>query len=122
MELKILKCPECGASFESDNKVSFCSHCGAKLFLDDGTKTVNYNYNYKNEDVAKIKEIEVNKEIQLNKMKENSRFVDQKFLLGVLLFLILVIVSFMFLVYRRKIFIRCCIIFGFLYNTMYIPI
>jgi len=68
MEIKKLKCPECGANFESDEKVSFCSYCGAKLYFDDGTKTVNYNY--KTEDVAKIKEIETNKEIELKKWKD----------------------------------------------------
>ena len=55
MEVKELKCPACGAKIESDKKVSFCSYCGSKLFLDDGSK----NINYKTEDIAKIKEIEV---------------------------------------------------------------
>lgn len=73
MEIKKLKCPECGANFESDEKVSFCSHCGAKLYFDDGTKDINYNYNYKTEDVAKIKEVEANKEIELKRMEESSR-------------------------------------------------
>lgn len=71
MELKKLKCPECGANFESDEKVSFCSHCGAKLYFDDGTR--NINYSYKNEDVAKIREIEVNKELELNKRQEEKK-------------------------------------------------
>lgn len=84
MEIKKLRCPECGANYESDEKVSFCSHCGAKLFFDDGTKTVNYNYNYKTEDAARIREIEVNRELELNKRKANSRFVDNKFTLGIL--------------------------------------
>ena len=84
MEIKKLRCPECGANYESDEKVSFCSHCGAKLFFDDGTKTVNYNYNYKTEDAARIRVIEVNRELELNKRKANSRFVDNKFTLGIL--------------------------------------
>lgn len=67
MELKKLRCPECGANFESNEKVSFCSHCGAKLYLDDGTKSININY--KSEDMSKIKEIEANKEIELERMK-----------------------------------------------------
>lgn len=71
MELKKLKCPECGANFESDEKVSFCSHCGAKLYFDDGTR--NINYSYKNEDVAKIREIEVKKELELNKRQEEKK-------------------------------------------------
>ena len=72
MELKKLKCPECGANFESDEKVSFCSHCGAKLYFDDGTK--NLIIHYKTEDITRIKEkeIELNREIELKKMKEDK--------------------------------------------------
>lgn len=93
MEIKKLKCPECGANFESDEKVSFCSHCGAKLYFDDGTKTVNYNYNYKTEDVAKIKEIEVNKELELNKRQEEKK-ENKNFLIGFILFIGIFIIGF----------------------------
>lgn len=65
------------------------------MFFDDGTKTVNYNYNYKTEDVAKIKEVELNREIELNKMKENSRFVDNKFTLSILFSFGTIIIVFM---------------------------
>lgn len=71
MEIKKLTCPECGANFESDEKVAFCSHCGAKLFFDDGTR--NININYKNEDVSKIKEVEANKEIEIKKMEMEDK-------------------------------------------------
>lgn len=93
MEIKKLKCPECGANFESNDKVSFCSYCGAKLYFDDGTKTVNYNYNYKNEDVAKIREIEVNKELELNKRQEELRS-QKKVGIGLVLFFIIFIIGF----------------------------
>ena len=96
MELKKLKCPECGANFESDEKVSFCCHCGAKLFFDDGTKTVNYNYNYKTEDVAKIREIEVNRELELNKRQEES-CSQKKVGLCMILFFVIFIIGFCFL-------------------------
>lgn len=96
MQLKKLRCPECGANFESDEKVSFCSHCGAKLFLDDGTKTVNYNYNYKTEDVAKIKEIEVNRELELNKRQETKNS-NKNFLIGTVLFIAIFIMGFVIL-------------------------
>lgn len=96
MEIKKLKCPECGANFESDEKVSFCSHCGAKLFFDDGTKTVNYNYNYKTEDVAKIREIEVNRELELNKRQEES-CSQKKVGLCMILFFVIFIIGFGFL-------------------------
>lgn len=93
MEVKVLRCPECGASFESNEKVSFCSHCGAKLYFDDGTK--NINYNYRMEDVAKIKEVETNKELELNKMKTNSRFLESKWLLTFLFSFGIIIIIFM---------------------------
>lgn len=93
MELKTLKCPECGASFENDEKVSFCSHCGTKLYFDDGTKTVNYNYNYKTEDVAQIRKIEVNRELELNKRKE-EKTANKSFLIGMILFIAFFIIVF----------------------------
>lgn len=68
MEYKSFKCPECGANIDNIN-ASFCSSCGVKLHFDDGSK--NINIHYKNEDVAKIKEVEANKEI---KIKENQAF------------------------------------------------
>ena len=91
MELKKLKCPECGANFESDEKVSFCSYCGAKLFFDDVTKTINYNY--KTEDVAKIREIEVNRELELNKRQEEKKG-NKNFLIGMILFIAIFIIGF----------------------------
>lgn len=101
MEIKKLRCPECGANFESDEKVSFCSHCGAKLFFDDGTKTVNYNYNYKTEDVAKIREIEVNKELELNKRKELSR-EGIKFAIGAILVIAFFVILFISIYNKSK--------------------
>ena len=86
MELKKLKCPECGANFESDEKVSFCSYCGAKLYFDDGTRNINYNYNYKTEDIAKIREIEVNRELELNKRQEEKKG-NKNFLIGMIFFI-----------------------------------
>ena len=92
MEYKSFKCPECGANIENTN-ASFCSSCGVKLHFDDGSK--NINYNYKTEDVAKIKEIELNREIELNKIKTNARFVDNKFILSILFTFAMVIIIFM---------------------------
>lgn len=92
MEYKSFKCPECGANIDNMN-ASFCSSCGVKLYFDDGSK--NINYNIKTEDVAKIKEVELNREIELNKIKANSRFVDNKFTLGILFSFTVVIIIFM---------------------------
>lgn len=92
MEYKSFKCPECGANIDNIN-ASFCSSCGVKLHFDDGSK--NINYNIKTEDVAQIKEVELNREIELNKIKANSRFVDNKFTLGILFSFGTVIIVFM---------------------------
>lgn len=74
MEYKSFKCPECGANIDNIN-ASFCSSCGVKLQFDDGSK--NINIHYKNEDVAKIKEVEANKEIELEKTKESYGLVEK---------------------------------------------
>lgn len=80
MEIKSLKCPSCGANIEVNDDISFCSYCGTKLYLDNITK--NININYKNEDVAKIKEIEANKEIELKKIEDKkTRSVDVLFIM-----------------------------------------
>ena len=92
MEYKSFKCPECGANIDNIN-ASFCSSCGVKLHFDDGSK--NINYNIKTEDVAQIKKVELNREIELNKIKANSRFVDNKFTLGILFSFGTVIIVFM---------------------------
>ena len=92
MEYKSFRCPECGANIDNIN-ASFCSSCGVKLRFDDGSK--NINYNYKTEDVAKIKEVELNREIELNKIKTNARFIDNKFILSILFTFAMVIIIFM---------------------------
>lgn len=93
MEVKTLRCPECGAIFEASDKISFCSHCGAKLYFDDGTQEINYNYNFKNEDVAKIKEIEVNKELELDKRKNEIR-ASKSSTVGIVIFIAIFIIGY----------------------------
>lgn len=107
MEIKKLKCPECGANFESDEKVSFCSHCGAKLFFDDGTKTVNYNY--RTEDIAKIKEVEANKEI---KMQENNIMLQKQGVLFILLFVTFIIILIISAISNNYIFLSLTLVFA----------
>ena len=38
-----------------------------------GIKNINYNYNYKTEDVAKIKKLEIDKEIKLKEMQSREK-------------------------------------------------
>ncbi len=100
MEIKKITCPGCGATFESNKNISFCSYCGSKLFFDNGNK--NINYNYKTEDVAKIKEIEVNRELELNKREEEARNL-KKADKTMLLILLVLVIMFIFLGVMAKI-------------------
>lgn len=49
MNVRVLKCPECGANIEieDDLKSCFCKYCGCQLFLDEGKQeyTINKNIN-----------------------------------------------------------------------------
>ncbi len=67
-----LTCPSCGATLEvrNDTKTCFCTYCGTKLLIDDGSKTVtinkNININKVTRDETKIEEIRI-KEKSSNK-------------------------------------------------------
>lgn len=68
MKVISLKCPECGASLsiEEGRTQCFCQYCGTKIMLDDErsyTKTIHTI------DDAKIRQAEINREIQLKKME-----------------------------------------------------
>ncbi len=45
MKLVELKCPNCGAKLGSDpsGRTAYCGYCGAKLFVDDEVKRVQYD-------------------------------------------------------------------------------
>ncbi len=64
MRMYLLECPACGAKveMETDRKSCFCTYCGNKVYLDDGTKRVeitkNINYHKTYTDEAKIRDIE----------------------------------------------------------------
>lgn len=67
-----LTCPKCGGSIqapEGTNKC-FCTFCGTQLFIDDGSRTVTY----RTVDEARIKEAEIEKELEFKKLEiEESR-------------------------------------------------
>ena len=62
-----IKCPECGASLEIDRerKECFCSYCGNKLIIDDGSRTITHVYI----DRTREKELEI---------QQNNRIVDNR--------------------------------------------
>ena len=65
MEVKSLKCPNCGAALEipEERKTFFCKYCGSQIYIDDGKITIdiNTNINIDNRytDVARLRELEL---------------------------------------------------------------
>lgn len=57
VSLVSVKCPECGATLEVDRerKECYCTYCGNKMIIDDGSRTVTHVYI----DQTKEKELEV---------------------------------------------------------------
>ena len=78
MNIKSLKCPECGAPIQADvsQSVFYCSHCGCKLCIEDQTQEV-------------IKEKELEHEITLKKMDDKKQYIYLAIL--IVLFLIVFI-------------------------------
>ena len=60
MRLIELKCPNCGAAFQvdADRDFCFCSYCGTKSLIDNGTNRIIHVNTYHIQDDAKIKEAE----------------------------------------------------------------
>ena len=67
VEMIKIQCAQCGANMEieEDRKICFCTYCGAKMLLDDGTRS----YTYRHIDEARIKEAEVNEKIRLKELE-----------------------------------------------------
>ena len=83
MKVISLKCPECGASLsiEEGRTQCFCQYCGTKIMLDDErsyTKTIHTI------DDTKIRQAEINREIQLKKMEIEEK-KDRRKRIGIIL-------------------------------------
>lgn len=78
MQMITMKCPECGAtmSLEQGRRECFCQYCGTKLFVDDGSTS----YTYRKIDEARIKEADIDKEIELKRLENES--IKMKFKIG----------------------------------------
>lgn len=70
MKLISVKCPECNASIDisTNKKECFCSYCGNKIILDDGSSTITHIYINK----TKEKEIELEHEKLLNERQKDA--------------------------------------------------
>jgi len=74
MKAVTLTCQNCGASLTVNDKVAFCSYCGAKLIIDeDNTTTINYNYTYTKRDEARIRENERKEIVRLKELEYKER-------------------------------------------------
>lgn len=73
MRVYQMKCPACGGDIEIDENrdFCFCSYCGTKVHVDDGTHRVeitkNINYHKTYTDEAKIRKIESEERLQERK-------------------------------------------------------
>lgn len=67
MKMISMKCPECKANLdiEEGRKYCFCTYCGTKIMIDDGSKT----FTYKKVDEARIKEAEIDERIRLKELE-----------------------------------------------------
>lgn len=93
-----LTCQNCGADLDVEDNIAFCSYCGARLVIDDESKTTTYNYNYNythtKRDEARIRENERKEKVRLQELEneEKQKQRDHKelyFIFGILIFLIL---------------------------------
>lgn len=103
MELKKMRCENCGSVLDMADGVLFCSYCGEKLILDDGSKNINIIYKDEvriKEVEAKIKESEINERIRIKELEkeehENKAGNKIAFHLIAFLFLMMFIMFFFF--------------------------
>ena len=70
-----LTCQNCGANLEVEDGIAFCSHCGAKIVLDDENRTTTYNYNhtYTKRDEARILETETMERMRTQELAHEER-------------------------------------------------
>lgn len=75
-----LKCPECGANLEiEERKQCFCQYCGTKIMLDDGSRT----YTHVHIDKTREKELEFEeKKLAIELKREMSNAKWKKFSVG----------------------------------------
>ena len=67
MSLESMKCPSCGGQvyFDEDQEFAFCSHCGTQVYRED-------THFDKKIEFEKHK-IDANKELELERMKQNAK-------------------------------------------------
>ena len=102
MELKKMRCENCGSMLDLADGVLFCSHCGEKLILDDEAQNINITYKDEariKENEAKIKESESNERIRIKELdkEERENKAGNKIAVCLITFLLLIIATLVFL-------------------------
>lgn len=93
MELKAVTCPSCGGSVHipDNEKDCFCTFCGSRIAVDDGSKTVTY----RTVDEARLRELELEaKQLELDEKHRPFR-IKLMLVLGVLGFVMIILGFFM---------------------------
>lgn len=93
MKIEVLHCPNCNSTINDEN-MSFCPYCGSKLFVDDGTKrieynktvTINKNTTIVNRDDTEIRKAELNDLRDQRRTKSSNRMIIFYILLLILCF------------------------------------
>jgi len=82
MNIKSLKCPDCGAPLNDNvsKGIIYCSHCGSKLIIEEQNDNIIK---------AKIKEKELYQELELNKLNNKKHFIYTGILLALFIILFL---------------------------------
>ncbi|WP_294751809.1 hypothetical protein [uncultured Ruminococcus sp.] len=104
MEIKSIICPRCGATLEisEDFKQCFCSFCGSKMIIDDGTRTVRII------DEAKLKEIDLKRD-EFEYKKEQETINSQKRAQKIKRWRLLVLASFS--IFTLTLFLSCVLFY-----------
>lgn len=78
MKLVQIRCPNCGGELKvnPEKEKLVCGYCHTEFLVDDEVKRVETHHTYTDE--AKVKKIELEKEIELNKYKIEAEKIKNK--------------------------------------------
>lgn len=91
MRLESLKCPECGGTidFKEGQKIQYCPYCGAKLYLDDGNRTIRKEY----QDLTHLEEMKFKRKVELEDRERDDKELRNALLLAIGSFILLIVLG-----------------------------
>lgn len=112
MAYKTMKCPSCGAiltNVDPNMKQFYCMYCGTSIINDDTNHyTIDINKTYRTIDEARIKEVDVEREIRLKELEHkqkkelNQKKSDKWWAIGLILFIVFLIITVLLLDKKAK--------------------